>query len=112
MKLMNKICKYQSPRSLKILMDNRSMDKGEDVMNIIKNYGHHLLFIPPYSSQLNPIEEIFSKWKNLIEARNANTTDELKRAFHNFAENTENDFEDYFNHVRELVLKGVRREEK
>ena len=28
-------------------------------------------FLPAYSPQLNPIEEVFSKWKHIIKARNS-----------------------------------------
>jgi transposase len=33
----------------------------------IESKGHVLLFIPPYSPFLNPIENLFSKWKQLVE---------------------------------------------
>jgi transposase len=29
-------------------------------------FGHHLVFLPPYSPMLNPIESLFGKWKTLI----------------------------------------------
>jgi hypothetical protein len=31
-----------------------------------QRYGHTLVFLPPYSPMLNPIESLFGKWKTLI----------------------------------------------
>jgi transposase len=54
-------------------MDNLSAHKGERVKELIEGQGCELLYLPPYSPDLNPIEEAFSKIKSLIrkaEARN------------------------------------------
>ena len=42
-----------------IVMDNASFHKRLDIQNSIREAGHTLLFLPPYSPQLNPIEH---KW--------------------------------------------------
>ena len=40
--------------------------KGKAVRNMIRNAGAHLMFLPPYSPDLNPIEQVFAKIKHLM----------------------------------------------
>jgi hypothetical protein len=40
--------------------------KGKPARNAIRARGAHLLFLPPYSPDLNPIEQVFAKPKHLI----------------------------------------------
>ena len=47
-------------------MYNLSAHKGERVRELIEGRGCELLYLPPYSPDLNPIEEAFSKLKCLI----------------------------------------------
>lgn len=49
-----------------ILMDNVSFHKSDRVKELINNSGNKILFIPPYSPDFNPIEEVFSKMKTYI----------------------------------------------
>ena len=44
-------------------MDNLSAHKRERVRELIEGRGCELLYLPPYSPDLNPIEEAFSKIK-------------------------------------------------
>ena len=48
------------------LMDNVSFHKSKIIKNIFNNSTNKLLFIPPYSPQFNPIEEVFSQLKRNI----------------------------------------------
>jgi transposase len=50
-------------------MDNLSAHKGEEVRELVEERGCQVLFLPPYSPDLNPIEEAFSKIKGLLCAR-------------------------------------------
>ena len=49
-----------------VIMDNFSAHKGERVRKLIEDRGCQLLYLPPYSPDLNPIEEAFSKVKRLL----------------------------------------------
>jgi transposase len=49
-----------------MVMDNLSAHKGERVRKVIEDRGCQLLYLPPYSPDLNPIEEAFSKVKRLL----------------------------------------------
>ena len=52
-----------------LVMDNLSVHKGERVRELIEHRGCQLLYLPPYSPDLNPIEEAFSKIKGLSSAK-------------------------------------------
>jgi len=47
------------PQNAVIVMDNATFHKRQDTQNLIQKAGHTLLFLPPYSPDLNPIEQ---KW--------------------------------------------------
>jgi len=49
-----------------VIMDNLGSHKGDAVRSAIKAAGARLLFLPPYSPDLNPIEQVFSKLKHLL----------------------------------------------
>jgi transposase len=49
-----------------MVMDNFCVHKGERVRELVENSGCELLYLPPYSPDLNPIEEAFSKVKSLV----------------------------------------------
>lgn len=49
-----------------VVMDNLSSHKGQQVRSMIESTGAKLLFLPPYSPDLNPIELAFSKLKQLL----------------------------------------------
>jgi hypothetical protein len=46
-------------RSARCVLDNLGSHKGKAVRNMIRNAGAHLMFLPPYSPDLNPIEQVF-----------------------------------------------------
>jgi|LauGreDrversion4_2_1035121.scaffolds.fasta_scaffold666540_1 DDE superfamily endonuclease len=47
------------PKNSVIIMDNATFHKGQDMMKALDKEGHSLLYLPPYSPDLNPIEH---KW--------------------------------------------------
>ena len=47
-------------------MDNLSSPKKPAVRAAIRAKGARLLFLPPYSPDLNPIEQVFAKLKHLL----------------------------------------------
>lgn len=49
-----------------VVMDNLGSHKGPAVRRAIRKAGAHLLFLPPYSPDLNPIEQVFAKLKTLL----------------------------------------------
>jgi transposase len=49
-----------------VVLDNLGSHKGKAVRRAIRNAGAHLIFLPPYSPDLNPIEQVFAKLKALL----------------------------------------------
>jgi hypothetical protein len=47
------------PKNSVVIMDNASFHKGQDMVNALEDAGHTLLYLPPYSPDLNPIAK---KW--------------------------------------------------
>jgi transposase len=60
-----------------VLMDNLSVHKAGWVRDLIEQKGCQLWLLPSYSPDLNPIEEAFSKVKNLIRKAKARTLEAL-----------------------------------
>lgn len=60
-----------------VIMDNLPGHKVAGVREPIKAAGAHLLYLPPYSPDLNPIEQAFAKLKALLRKAAARTVDEL-----------------------------------
>ncbi len=55
-----------------VVMDNLGSHKGKAVRQAIRKAGAKLLFLPPYSPDLNPIEQAFAKikhWMRLAQKR-------------------------------------------
>ena len=69
-------------------------------------------FLPAYTPQLNPIEEVFSKCKHYIKTRNPRTLEELYDLIGTASRSiTADDCEGFFAHVRTFVLKGIQGKE-
>ena len=49
-----------------VLLDNLGSHKGIAIRRAIRAAGAHLLFLPPYSPDLNPIEMMFAKLKTML----------------------------------------------
>ena len=49
-----------------VIMDNLGSHKGRAVRAAIRAAGARLFFLPPYSPDLNPIEQVFAKLKTLL----------------------------------------------
>jgi transposase len=49
-----------------VVLDNLGSHKGKAVRQAIRAVGAHRLFLPPYSPDLNPIEQVFAKLKHWL----------------------------------------------
>ena len=56
-----------------VVMDNLSSHKVAGVREAIERAGAALVYLPPYSPDLNPIEQVMSKFKNEIRKRRPRT---------------------------------------
>ena len=62
-----------------VAMDNLSSHKNKAVRRAIRAAGAKLFSLPPYSPDLNPIEQAFSKLKTLLRKENARTIERIEQ---------------------------------
>ncbi|RFU31130.1 hypothetical protein B7463_g5198, partial [Scytalidium lignicola] len=65
-----------------LVMDNASFHHSERIGQLCRDAGVRLVYLPPYSPDLNPIEEFFAELKAFI-----------KRNWHNYEENPRQSFQ-------------------
>jgi transposase len=63
-----------------VVMDNLSSHKVEGVRELIESAGAEVLYLPPYSPDLNPIEKAWAKLKQLLRSAKARTKEALDQA--------------------------------
>jgi putative transposase len=63
-----------------IVLDNLGSHKGKAVRHAIRATGARLLFLPKYSPDLNPIEQVFAKLKTLLRKAAARSIDAISLA--------------------------------
>ena len=60
-----------------VIMDNLGSHKGKAIRRAIRSAGAKLFFLPKYSPDLNPIEQVFAKLKHLLRKAAARTFETL-----------------------------------
>ena len=73
------LCSKLQPGDV-VAMDNRSSHKVKGVRERIEAAGAQLLYLPPHSPDLNPIEKVWAKLKQLLRAAKARTKETLDQA--------------------------------
>ncbi len=63
-----------------VIMDNLGSHKGKAVRQAIRDAGAKLIFLPKYSPDLNPIDQVFAKLKHLLRKAAARTPDAVSNA--------------------------------
>lgn len=87
------------PRDV-VVMDNLGSHKGAAVRRAIRAAGATLIFLPAYSPDLNPIEQVFSKLKTLLRKENTRTIEETWRRIGDLLDRfTPNECTNYFRHA-------------
>ena len=82
-----------------VVLDGLGAHKTQKVRDLIEGRGADLVFLPPYSPDLNPIEEAFSKIKQLVRKAGARTRDALDEALNEaLSAVTPEDAEGWFSH--------------
>lgn len=80
-----------------VVLDNLTAHKSADARTAIETAGARMLFLPPYSPDLNPIENAFSKLKAMLRKAAARTVDQLWNAIALIIETfTPTECENYF----------------
>jgi transposase len=63
-----------------VVMDNLAPHKHDTIVQVIEQAGASVRFLPAYSPDLNPIEKMWSKVKELLRGAEARTWDALQAA--------------------------------
>jgi transposase len=63
-----------------VILDNLTAHKMDGVQRLVESTGARLLYLPPYSPDFNPIEQAWSKIKQLLPAAKARTLEALETA--------------------------------
>ena len=64
-----------------VIMDNASFHKGSETARLIRDSGASLLFLPPYSPELNPIEKDFANIKRIRQYNAETSIDEIIKVY-------------------------------
>jgi transposase len=73
------LCPFLKPGDL-VVMDNLAVHKSEAILALIRRVGAEAVFLPAYSPDLNPIEKMWSKLKNILRSLEARTLPSLLAA--------------------------------
>jgi len=63
-----------------VILDNLGSHKGKAVRRAVRDVGARLVFLPKYSPDLNPIEQLFAKVKTLVRKRAPRSFDAISNA--------------------------------
>ncbi len=82
-----------------VIMDNVKFHHNIDVKNIIESTGAKIIFLPPYSPDYSPIENMWSKIKAYLRNISASTVEILKKAINNSISTVKSmDLRNWFRH--------------
>lgn len=82
-----------------VVLDNYSIHKGEEVKALIQAVGARLVYLPPYSPDFSPIENCWSKLKNILRSlRPRNYSDLLIAIEKAFSQVSWQDLHNWFTH--------------
>lgn len=81
---LEKICIPELKPGDVLILDNASFHKSKTTMEIIQSAGYEVLFLPPYSPDLNPIEKFWANFKRKVK--------EVIKAHSNLAEAIDHTF--------------------
>jgi len=63
-----------------VIMDNLGSHKADAIRTAIRKAGARVLFLPPYSPDLNPIEQVFSKLKHFMRIAQGRSVEAVSKA--------------------------------
>ena len=93
-----------------LIMDNVPFHHNDSVKRMVQGAGFNLKFLLPYSPFLNPIEEVFAKWKGLVRAANCNGEDDLYSKIHSASHLiTQSDCLSYFRHMQSFISRCIQK---
>jgi transposase len=83
-----------------VVMDNLSSHKVAGVKEAIESVGAKILYLPPYSPDFNPIEQVFAKLKTLARKSKVRTVEQLWNKLGELCDMfSPNECKNYFKHA-------------
>lgn len=90
-----------------VIMNNVSFHKVKSIRSLVESVGAELIYLPPYSPDLSPIENMWSKIKSIIKKYAPRTESEFKKTMTKaFKSITSKDLSGWFKHCGYRVNKG------
>lgn len=94
-----------------LIMDNASIHKTAEFTSACEEKRIIIKYLPAYSPFLNPIENLFSKWKSIVKSRLVQNEEELMVAINSASlEITSNDCDGYFRNMMCYVARCLNGE--
>ncbi|EMI59090.1 transposase ISFtu1, partial [Francisella tularensis subsp. tularensis 3571] len=60
------LCPSLKPKTTIVIMDNASFHKSSKLIEIANKFDVQILYLPPYSPDLNPIEKVWANFKKIF----------------------------------------------
>jgi len=80
-----------------VVFDNVSFHKSQEIADLIKSVGAKVVFLPPYSPDLSPIEKLWSKMKEFLRRNKPRTKAEFHTALGTaLSSMNDGDFEEWY----------------
>ena len=87
-----------------VICDNATAHKVENVKELIESKGARVLYLPPYSPDLSPIELCWSKFKQFLKKAKARRKESLHEAVSNAINTiTKDDAKGWFEHCGYVI---------
>jgi transposase len=88
-----------------VILDNLAAHKRAKVAEVIHACGARIMFLPPYSPDLNPIEKMWSKIKSILRSLKPRTPEELHAAItYAFSQITAEDARSFFESCGHTII--------
>ncbi|KII68719.1 hypothetical protein RF11_01079 [Thelohanellus kitauei] len=95
-----------------LVIDKLDFRKNRRIGRKVESHGHITLFLPPYSSFLNPIKNVFNQWKcHVTSSRPENETTLVHSINESMKFITPGDCIRYYNHMESYISRCKREEE-
>jgi transposase len=93
-----------------LIMDNVPFHKSKKIRDLVNSKGHQIIYIPPYSPQCNPIEEVFSELKRKYRSCDERCfIDKIKTSI---VKIDNSNFERYFYHTMKFIQNKINTKKK
>lgn len=77
-KMMDEMDRFPEMTNHYIVMDNAPIHGNKEIEEIIEERGYRSVYLPPYSPELNPIEQFWSVLKDKVKRSQFGDTEDLK----------------------------------